>query len=61
MIANPKPQNSALSVNPERAMMKTDPAGPEAADSLQREGTMTGIGLEQPVLLISQPLQGWLQ
>ncbi len=39
VVADPEPENSTFDIGAERPMMKTDSAGPEAADPLEvKEG-----------------------
>ncbi len=56
MIADPEPQDSALDINSEAAMMKPDSARPKPARALELKRGVTRIILEKAVLLIRQAL-----
>jgi hypothetical protein len=56
VIADPKPQDSALDVNAEGAMIKADSTRPEVGDAFETQRGMTRIGLEKLKFLVSQTL-----
>ena len=56
VIADPEPQDSALHVNAEGAMVKADAARPKPAHALELKRGMTRIIFEKAVLLIRQAL-----
>src|ERR1019366_2001270 len=56
MIADPEPQDSALDINSEGAIMKPDSARPKPAHALELQRRVTRIIFEKAVLLIRQAL-----
>lgn len=54
VVADPEPQDSALDINAQGAMMKTDSAGPKPAQALELKRGMTRIIFEKAVLVIRQ-------
>ena len=58
MIADPEPQDSALDINAECAMVKADSARPKPAHALELKGGVTRIMFEKAILLVRQALHG---
>ena len=56
VISDPKPQDSALDIDAEGAMVKADSARPKPADAFELKRGVTRIIFEKAVLLIRQAL-----
>jgi len=56
VVTDPEPQDSALDINPQAAMVKPDSARPKPAHALELKRGVMGIILEKAVLIIRQAL-----
>jgi hypothetical protein len=61
VVADPEPQDPALDINPEGAMMKAYPARPKAAHTLEMKRRVIRVTLEKLIFLIGQALDGGAQ
>ena len=61
MRADPLPQDAIRVILAERAIMESDPRRPHAADFLEPDGRMPGIGLEKLEVLVGEFTDGFRQ
>jgi hypothetical protein len=56
VVADPEPQDPALDINAEGAMMKAYSARPKAAHTLEMKRGVMGISLQNLIFLVGQAL-----